>query len=217
MEQECVFCRIVSHAEPATYRYEDNEVIVFDNVLNWERVMLLIVPRRHQSQTELWSNLGSVGRIAMEMGKSHIEGGFRILSNFGSYGMQSQSHGHLHVLSGIDSIFTPYGVLNQSIVDKVCSPKYEILRTEKSILYDESHIVREAPITALAVPTGDSRSQHELWSDLGGFGCDLTGIGWDMSTNGFRLLSNFPFNFHDAGGEKGHVHLLGGAPLGPYA
>ena len=36
----CVFCKIVAKEEPATIRYEDDEVIVFDNKLTWAPIML---------------------------------------------------------------------------------------------------------------------------------------------------------------------------------
>lgn len=96
----CTFCDIVARKEPATIRYEDEDVIVFDNVLGWVPVMLLVVPKRHMTQEEMWLEMGSVGQIAVTMGKQFCNGGFRILSNFGNNGMQSQPHGHLHVLGG---------------------------------------------------------------------------------------------------------------------
>jgi histidine triad (HIT) family protein len=96
----CTFCNIVERKEPASIRYEDDEVIVFDNVLRWVPVMLLVVPKRHMTQDEVWQEMGALGRIAVEMGNRFCPGGFRILSNFGNDGMQSQDHGHLHVLGG---------------------------------------------------------------------------------------------------------------------
>lgn len=96
----CTFCNIIERKEPATIRYEDDEVIVFDNVLRWVPVMLLVVPKRHITQEEVWREMGSLGKVAIEMGNRFCPGGFRILSNFGRDGMQSQDHGHLHVLGG---------------------------------------------------------------------------------------------------------------------
>ena len=96
----CTFCNIIDRKEPATIRYEDDDAIVFDNLLRWVPVMLLIVPKKHVSQEGLWQDMGSVGRIAIEMGKKYCPNGFRILSNFGHDGMRSQDHGHLHVLGG---------------------------------------------------------------------------------------------------------------------
>jgi histidine triad (HIT) family protein len=96
----CTFCQIVAHREPAEILYEDEEVTVFRNRLHWVPVMLLVVPKAHKSQAELWENMGRVGEIAVRMGQEHCPKGFRILSNFGYEGMQSQEHGHVHVLGG---------------------------------------------------------------------------------------------------------------------
>ena len=48
----CVFCNIVAKEEPATIRYEDDEVIVFDNKLTWAPIMLLAVPKSHTLQED---------------------------------------------------------------------------------------------------------------------------------------------------------------------
>lgn len=102
-DQNCTFCDIVSKRLPAVIRYEDDEIVVFDNRLDWVPVMLLLVPRQHMSQTDLWSDgamLGRLGAIASKLGHEQAPNGFRILSNFGADALQSQSHGHLHVLGG---------------------------------------------------------------------------------------------------------------------
>jgi len=100
MMQSCTFCRIVAHEEPADVLYEDDDVMVFRNRLRWAPVMLLVVPKAHRSQEELWRALGRVGDVAVEMGLAHCPNGFRLLSNFGFDAMQSQMHGHVHVLGG---------------------------------------------------------------------------------------------------------------------
>ena len=86
--------------EPAEVLYQDDEVVVFRNRLRWVPVMLLVVPRRHLSQEEMWREMGRVGEVAVQMGQSHCPNGFRILSNFGHDAMQSQGHGHVHILGG---------------------------------------------------------------------------------------------------------------------
>ena len=96
----CTFCEIIAKREPAEILYEDDEVMVFRNRLRWVPVMLLAVPKRHLSQEELWQDLGRVGEVAVEMGRQHCPQGFRLLSNFGYEAMQSQSHGHVHILGG---------------------------------------------------------------------------------------------------------------------
>lgn len=97
----CVFCEIIAHKSPAEILYEDDEVIVFRNRLGWVPTMLLSVPKEHRTQAELWNNLGRVGEIAVRMGQEHCPAGFRLLSNFGHDAMQSQEHGHIHILGGV--------------------------------------------------------------------------------------------------------------------
>jgi len=103
MSAYCSFCEIIDGREPADVLYRDDDVVVFRNRLNWVPVMLLAVPRRHLTQGELWTSgesMGQVARAAAEMGSQHCPNGFRLLSNFGFDAMQSQVHGHVHVIGG---------------------------------------------------------------------------------------------------------------------
>ena len=96
----CTFCRIVAREEPAEILYEDEEIVAFRNRLRWVPVMILVVPREHVSQEDLWRDMGRVGEVAVQLGLAHCPNGFRLLANFGYDGMQSQDHGHVHVLGG---------------------------------------------------------------------------------------------------------------------
>lgn len=99
----CVFCEIVARREPAEILYEDDDVLVFRNRLRWVPIMLLAIPKEHYSQTRLWQDpmFAKVARIAAEVGAEQCPGGFRLLSNFGRDAMQSQDHGHIHILGGV--------------------------------------------------------------------------------------------------------------------
>ena len=101
MRPYCVFCNIVAGREPADVIYQDEKYIVIRNVLRWVPVMLLAMTKEHTTQAELWANhIGEVGRIAADIGQRECPGGFRLLTNFGYDAMQSQEHGHLHILGG---------------------------------------------------------------------------------------------------------------------
>ena len=101
MNRWCVFCRIISKQEPADILYEDDDVIVFRNVLRWVPIMLLAVPKQHLSQADMWANMmGKIGPIASRLGTQYCPSGFRLLSNFGFDAMQSQEHGHIHIIGG---------------------------------------------------------------------------------------------------------------------
>lgn len=93
----------MSGQEPANVHYDDDDILVFDNQLDWAPVMLLLIPKQHLTQAELWTSgdlFSRISAIAVEMGNQHCPNGFRLLSNFGPDAMQSQSHSHLHVIGG---------------------------------------------------------------------------------------------------------------------
>ena len=99
----CTFCEVIAGRLPGNIRFEDDEIVVFDNHLGWVPVMLLLAPRRHMTQTELWGSgvlIARMASLAVRMGQEHSPGGFRVLSNFGRDALQTQGHGHLHVLGG---------------------------------------------------------------------------------------------------------------------
>jgi len=96
----CVMCNIVARKEPANIIYEDDEIIVIQNILRWVPIMLLAMPKEHRLQSEQWQDMAHVGRVAAEIGRQLCPGGFRLLSNFGYDAMQSQEHAHLHILGG---------------------------------------------------------------------------------------------------------------------
>jgi len=96
----CAFCEIIARRAPGAIRYEDDEVIVIDNIMRWTPVMMLAMPKAHLTQEELWRAMGRVGEVAVEVGRRFCPNGFRLLSNFGRDAMQSQEHGHVHILGG---------------------------------------------------------------------------------------------------------------------
>jgi histidine triad (HIT) family protein len=101
MRSYCVFCNIIARKEPANIIYEDDTMVVIQNILRWVPVMLLAMPREHRTQSEFWEmEIGHVGKVAAEVGRQLCPGGFRLLSNFGYDAMQSQEHAHLHILGG---------------------------------------------------------------------------------------------------------------------
>ena len=99
----CTFCGIVERRIASNIRHEDDDFVVFDNQLDWAPVMLLLVPRRHMGQAELWSDaelMPKISSLAARLGHEYCPDGFRILSNFGHHALQTQHHAHLHVIGG---------------------------------------------------------------------------------------------------------------------
>ena len=102
LDPDCEFCGIISGRLPRTVRHQDDELIVFHNTLSWVPVMYLIAPKTHMSQEEFWRSpvFARAAALAIDVGSSDAPGGFRVVSNFGEDALQTQEHGHLHVIGG---------------------------------------------------------------------------------------------------------------------
>ncbi|MGH2628711.1 MAG: histidine triad nucleotide-binding protein, partial [Anaerolineales bacterium] len=48
MRPYCVFCNIVAGNEPANVLYQDDEIIVIQNILRWAPIMLLAMTKEHR-------------------------------------------------------------------------------------------------------------------------------------------------------------------------
>ena len=201
----CVFCEIIAHREPARVEYEDDDVIVFHNRLDWADVMLLAVPKQHLYQGELWMSdvLATVSRVAVQMGEAHCPGGFRLVSNFGPHAMQSQVHGHIHVVDG--KHLRPY-------------PKApaEVRYQEDNVVVYHNKVQRE-PVTLLATPRRPL-SQVDLWTSdaIADVSRVAATLGDQHCGSGFRIFSDFGLGAA-ADDDTGHLHIIGGAFLGEYA
>ena len=101
MQRFCVFCEIAAGREPAEILFDSDDVMVIRNRLKWVPIMLLAIPKRHMAQSELWADMGAVGAAAVQVAEEQCPGGFRLISNFGYDGMQSQDHAHVHILGGM--------------------------------------------------------------------------------------------------------------------
>ena len=99
----CTFCKIVERQLPSKIEYEDDDIIIFHNQLGWLPVMLLLVPKAHITQAEMWLDgelIARLGKLAIEFGEKFCPEGFRLVSNLGPDAEQSQPHSHLHLIGG---------------------------------------------------------------------------------------------------------------------
>ena len=101
---DCLFCRIVAGKIPATVVYEDDDVVVINDVFPRAPFHVLVVPRRHVATlAELDDErlggtlLQAVRRVARQGG---VGDNFRLVVNSGPAAGQSVWHLHLHVLGG---------------------------------------------------------------------------------------------------------------------
>jgi len=103
---ECLFCKIVNRQIPAKIVYEDERVVVIEDINPQAPTHVLIISKKHivglkeaeDADAELLGYCQLVAaRIARERG---IEKGYRTVYNVGPGAGQSVFHLHLHLLGG---------------------------------------------------------------------------------------------------------------------
>lgn len=108
MEQtDCVFCNIANHTMPADVVHEDDEIIIFKDILPQAPVHLQIIPKQHiPSVTDLTEGDATlIGKMVMAGKKlaedqGIAETGYRLTFNVGKQGGQIVPHIHLHLMGG---------------------------------------------------------------------------------------------------------------------
>ena len=103
----CLFCRIVAGEVPSTRVAETDALIAFRDIAPRSPTHILVVPRDHIASaadlTEadgplLGGIFGTAAQLARDEGIA--EGGYRIVTNIGTWGGQSVDHLHFHLMGG---------------------------------------------------------------------------------------------------------------------
>ena len=103
---DCIFCKIIAGEIPSPRVYEDDNMIIINDISPQADKHYLMIPKEHYSDITKMSceqakTLGlciaKVGELASMLG---LDGGFRIVSNKGEDGCQSVGHLHIHILGG---------------------------------------------------------------------------------------------------------------------
>jgi histidine triad (HIT) family protein len=104
---DCLFCRIIAGEIPATILFQDEHLVVLQDINPQAPTHVLIVPRRHiATLNDLAAGddalIGAMTRraaaIAGEGG--HAERGYRTVFNCNADAGQTVFHIHMHVLGG---------------------------------------------------------------------------------------------------------------------
>ena len=105
MPDDCIFCKIVAGDIPATFLYDDADVVAIEDVSPQAPVHVLVIPRHHTEKVadvaaaEVVHKLFAVAQqVATEKGVA--ESGYRLVFNVGRDAHQTVPHTHLHVLGG---------------------------------------------------------------------------------------------------------------------
>jgi histidine triad (HIT) family protein len=104
---DCLFCRIIAGAMPATIVYEDERMIAIRDVNPQAPMHVLVIPRRHISTLNdlAAADDGLVGEMtrraaALAAEHGHADRGYRTVFNCNAEAGQTVFHIHMHVLGG---------------------------------------------------------------------------------------------------------------------
>jgi len=102
----CIFCKLISGQIPCVVVYEDDWAFAFRDIAPQAPSHVIVVPKRHLANVleaeEAGEELARVMQAAARVAR--MEGleasGFRMVTNCGAHGCQSEFHFHVHVLGG---------------------------------------------------------------------------------------------------------------------
>src|SRR5947209_12755295 len=104
--ENCLFCEIAAGQIPSKIVYQDDDVVVFEDINPQAPQHVLIIPRRHiTSVSDLRAAdgpvLASIFMAAQKVASDlNLERGYRLVSNIGPDAGQAVFHLHFHLLGG---------------------------------------------------------------------------------------------------------------------
>jgi histidine triad (HIT) family protein len=106
-DPDCLFCKIVAGEIPSTSVAEDDAVLAIRDIAPRAPTHVLLLSREHvRSAAELTDAdgplLGRLFGLAAEIARNEgiAEGGYRVVTNIGTWGGQSVDHLHFHLMGG---------------------------------------------------------------------------------------------------------------------
>lgn len=105
--EECIFCKIINKAIPASIVYEDEKILAFNDINPKAPIHILLIPKEHfaslnevpeEKEGLLSEILLKARQIAAEQGIARD--GYRIVLNTQKDSGQEVFHIHFHLLGG---------------------------------------------------------------------------------------------------------------------
>lgn len=112
--ENCLFCKIIAGGIPARTVFEDEQLLVIEDIMPQAPLHLLVLPKKHfvncldmtaDDERLVGYAYRTAGEIARE--KGFADSGFRIVQNNGSGAGQSVFHIHFHILAGREFAWPP--------------------------------------------------------------------------------------------------------------
>jgi histidine triad (HIT) family protein len=107
VDPDCLFCRIVAKAIPATVVHETDTTLAFRDISPQAPVHVLVIPKEHhrdlvalaQADPALAADVLATAAAVAEA-EGLLGDGFRLIFNNGGHAGQDVFHVHAHVLGG---------------------------------------------------------------------------------------------------------------------
>lgn len=103
---DCIFCKIVAGEIPSKKKYEDDEILIFEDIEPKAKIHLLCVPKEHFAYLSeaddaraalLGRTLQKIASLAPLLG---LDEGYRLVVNQGENAGQTVKHLHIHIMGG---------------------------------------------------------------------------------------------------------------------
>lgn len=102
----CVFCSIINGEIPSKRVYEDDNMIIINDLNPQANKHYLMIPKEHfpsilemtkEQADKMRDCFLTLAKLVPTLG---LDGGFRLISNKGKDGRQSVDHLHVHIVGG---------------------------------------------------------------------------------------------------------------------
>ena len=112
--ENCLFCKIIRGEIPSKKVFEDEKLLVIEDITPQAPMHLLLMPKKHvvncldispEEDVQIGYAFRKAGEIARE--KGYAESGFRVVQNNGAGAGQSVFHIHFHLLAGREFAWPP--------------------------------------------------------------------------------------------------------------
>lgn len=112
--ENCIFCKIIRGDIPSKKVFEDEQLLVIEDVSPQAPLHLLLLPKKHfVNCLDMTADEDALVGYAVRKGgeiasaKGYAESGFRIVQNNGAGAGQSVFHIHFHLLAGREFAWPP--------------------------------------------------------------------------------------------------------------
>lgn len=102
---DCIFCKIINGEIPSQKVYEDDNMIVINDISPQAPVHMLMIPKEHYKSVAYMNDeqavmLGKCLKKLAEVAKEKGIESYRLITNNGDDACQSVHHLHVHLLAG---------------------------------------------------------------------------------------------------------------------